>query len=97
MTLHLLPSPMALHIAPPSSRVIQRRPRPLRIVTLPSMIRIGLANVVLVCGVTWSTRRMMLLRVCLVPFVAHLAGLLTYRTQQDPLRLAQSAKRPTVI
>lgn len=26
-----------------------------------------------------------------------LSGLLTYRTQQDPLRLAKSAKRPTVI
>ena len=97
MTLHPLPCPMALHIAPPPSRVHQRFPHPLRTVTRPSMIRIGLVNVGLVYGVMRSTRRILLLLVGLFPLMVLLARLLTYRTQHDPLRLAKSAKPPTVI
>jgi hypothetical protein len=89
---------MALHIAPLPSRVPQRCPRLLRVATRLLMTHIGLVNVVLVYGVTRSTRRMLLLLVGLFPFGGSPGEASDISNpQHDPLPLAKSAKRPTVI
>ena len=87
---------MALHFAPLPSRVPQGCPRLLRVATRLSMTHIGLVNDESVYGVTRSTRRMLLLLVCLFPLVVlpgEASDISNLSTTRFPLPKAQNARR----